>query len=111
MTLSLELFNKFVSDITIARQIQRERNEQKALEEEIQKEDIETLQRVLQPVLEETVASPIHKLHKGLIKNLKQIEGRQNRHGFFRRTQRTDTKVSFENIFEESNPIQILFLT
>ncbi len=78
MTLSLELFNKFVSDITIARQIQRERNEQKALEEEIQKEDIETLQRVLQPVLQETVASPIHKLHEGLIKNLKQIEGRQN---------------------------------
>jgi hypothetical protein len=75
MKLSLEQFNKLIADITTAKQLQRERNEQKVLEEEFQKEDIEKWQRVLQPVLEETVASPIHKLHEGLIKNLKQIEG------------------------------------
>jgi len=77
MKLSLELFNKLVSEVTIARQIQKERNEEKALMEELKQEDIEKLQRVLQPVLEETVASPIHKLHEGVMKNLKQIEGRQ----------------------------------
>jgi len=77
MKLSLKQFNQLIANITAAKQLQRERNEQKALEEEIQKElqkeDIETLQRVLQPVLEETVASPIH----SVIKNLKQLEGRQ----------------------------------
>jgi hypothetical protein len=77
MKLSLEQFNQLIADVTAARQLQRERNEQKALEEELQKGDIETLQRVLQPVLEETVASPIHKLQEGVMKNLKQIEGRQ----------------------------------
>jgi len=77
MKLSLEQFNQLIADITTAKQLQRERNEQKALEEEIkkglQKEDIQKFQRVLQPVLQETVASPIH----SLIKNLKQIEGRK----------------------------------
>jgi len=81
MKLSLGRFNQLIADITAAKQLQRERqrerNEQKALKEEFKKEDIETLQRVLQPVLQETVASPIHKLQESLIKNLKQIEGRQ----------------------------------
>jgi predicted transcriptional regulator len=77
MKLSLEQFNKLIADITTARQLQRGRNEQKALEDEFQKEDIEKFQRVLQPVLEETITSPIHKLQEGLTKNLKQIEGRQ----------------------------------
>src|SRR5207237_130227 len=73
MKLSLKQFNQLIADITAAKQLQRERNEQKSLEEELQKEDIETLQKVLQPVLEETVASPIN----SVIKNLKQLEGRQ----------------------------------
>ena len=77
MKLSLEQFKKLVSEVTSARQIQKERNEQKALEEELQKEDIEKLQRqVLQPVLEQTVASPIRKMQEGVIKSLKQIEGK-----------------------------------
>src|SRR5438876_8011769 len=78
MKLSLEQLNKLVSEIKIARQIQKERNEEKALMEELQQEDIDKIKKqILKPVLEETVASPIHKLHEGLIKNLKQIEGRQ----------------------------------
>jgi hypothetical protein len=73
MKLSLEQFNKLVSEVTSARQLQRGRNEQKALEEELQKEDIQKLQRqVLKPVLEEAVASPL----QNVIKNLKKIEGR-----------------------------------
>src|SRR5205085_9389798 len=73
MKLSLEQFNKLVSEVTSARQLQRERNEQKAFEEELQKQDIQKLQRqVLKPVLEETVTSPL----QNVIKNLKQIEGR-----------------------------------
>ena len=44
------------------------------MEEELQKEDIEKFQRVLQPVLAETVTSPIHKLQEAY---LKQIETRQ----------------------------------
>src|SRR5438876_9955879 len=76
MKLSLEQLNKLVSEVTTARQIQKERNEEKALMEELQQEDIDKIKKqILKPVLEETVASPIHKLHEGLIKNLKQIEG------------------------------------
>src|SRR5438876_12128557 len=77
MKLSIEYFNQLIADITAAKQLQMERNEQKALEEELQKEDIKTLQRVIQPVLQETLASPIHKLQESVINNLKQIEGRQ----------------------------------
>jgi hypothetical protein len=76
MKLSLEQFNQLIANITNARQLQRERNEQKALEEELQKEDIDKIKKhVLQPVLQETVTSPIHKLQEGVTKSLKQIEG------------------------------------
>ena len=78
MKLSLEQLKKLVSEVKISRQIQKERNEKKALMEELQQEDIDKIKKqILKPVLQETVASPIHKLHEGLIKNLKQIEGRQ----------------------------------
>ena len=72
MKLSLEQLKELVYEVTSARQIQKERNEEKALMDELQQEDIDKIKK--HPVLEETVASSIHKLQEGLIGTLNKLK-------------------------------------